>query len=322
MLETFKTLDAIRLNFSEDSLFVLNLTISFIMFGVALELKPASFKYLALNPKSAIIGIISQVFLMPLMTFCLALALRNYITPTIGLGMILVAAVPGGNVSNFFSALGRGNIALSVSLTAISDFGAVIITPFNFAFWGNLFTKVYSYLNASDLVRPLEIPFMHVLQTVGILLGIPLALGMIVNLNFPKFTSKILIYVKRASVIAFAAIIVIMLLKNWEYFVLYIKYIFIIVLVHNGLAIAIGYSFAWIFKRPFADRKSIAIETGIQNSGLALVLLFNPKIFPPELAVGGMAFIAAWWGIWHLISGLIMGGIWSGFRLTPKTAVA
>ena len=323
MLETFQALDAIKLNFSQDSLFILNLTIAFIMFGVALELKPLHFKNLALNPKSAVVGAVSQFILMPVLTFCLAISFRNYITPTIGLGMILVASCPGGNVSNFFSSLARGNVALSVSLTAVSDLGAIIITPFNFVFWGTLFTKVYALLNASELVRPLDIPFLHVLQTIVILLGIPLTLGMIVNLNFPKFTAKILIHVKRLSLLAFGAIITIMFMKNWEFFMQYIKYIFIIVFIHNALAISLGYSFASLFRRPFQDRKTIAIETGIQNSGLALLLLFNPKIFPPDMAVGGMAFIAAWWGLWHLIAGMIMGGIWSGFRLKPRqTAVA
>lgn len=322
MLETFKTLDSIRLNFSPDNLLIMNLTIAFIMFGVALELKPAHFKNLALNPKAAIVGAVSQFILMPLLTFILALLFRNYITPTIGLGMILVASCPGGNVSNFFSALARGNVALSVSLTAISDFGAILITPFNFAFWGTMFTKAYALLNASELVRPLEIPLMHVLQTVVILLGIPLTLGMIINLYMPKFTEKILIHVKRVSLFAFAAIIAVMFMKNWDYFLQYIKFIFIIVFIHNSLALTLGYSFASVFRLQKRDRKTISIETGIQNSGLALILLFNPKIFPPEIAVGGMAFIAAWWGLWHLIAGLTMGGIWSGFRLTPKTVAA
>ena len=322
MLETFKALDSLRLNFSPDSLLILNLTIAFIMFGVALELKPLNFRNLALNPKAAVVGAVSQFVLMPLMTFMLALAFRNFITPTIGLGMILVASCPGGNVSNFFSSLARGNVALSVSLTAISDFGAILITPFNFAFWGTLFTKVYALLNASDLVRPLEIPFLHVLQTVVILLGIPLTLGMIINLYFPKLTGKILIHVKRLSLVAFVAIIAVMFAKNWEFFLQYIKYIAIIVFIHNAIALSLGWSFASIFRLPFRDRKTITIETGIQNSGLALLLLFNPRIFPPDLAVGGMAFIAAWWGIWHLVAGLTLGGIWSGFRLAPKPAVA
>ena len=320
MFEAFQEMDNIRLNFSPDSLKVLNLTIAFIMFGVALELKAVHFKNLALNPKSAVIGAISQFVLMPAMTFVLAITFRNFITPTIGLGMILVASCPGGNVSNFFSSLARGNVALSVSLTAISDFGALIITPFNFFFWGTAFTKVYSLLSAAEYVRPLEIPFVHVFQTIIILLGIPLMLGMLVNYFFPKFTAIILVHVKRLSLVAFAAIIVVMFLKNWDYFLEYVKYIFLIVLIHNALALSMGYGFASLFRRPFRDRKTISIETGIQNSALALLLLFNPKIFPPELAVGGMAFIAAWWGLWHLIAGIIMGGIWSGFKLAPKQA--
>lgn len=322
MLETFKALDSLRLNFSPDSLLILNLTIAFIMFGVALELKPQHFKNLAMNPRAAAVGAVSQFVLMPLMTFLLALAFRNYITPTIGLGMILVASCPGGNVSNFFSSLARGNVALSVSLTAISDFGAILITPFNFAFWGTLFTKVYALLNASDLVRPLEIPFLHVLQTVVILLGIPLTLGMLINLYFPKLTSKILIHVKRLSLVAFGAIIAVMFAKNWDFFLQYIKWIAVIVFIHNALTLTLGWSFASLFRLPFRDKKTITIETGIQNSGLALLLLFNPRIFPPDLAVGGMAFIAAWWGIWHLIAGLTLGGIWSGFKLSSKPAIA
>jgi len=321
MLEAFQEMDSIRLNFSPDSLKILNLTIAFIMFGVALELKAQHFKNLALNPKSAIVGAVSQFILMPTMTFILAIVFRNYITPTIGLGMILVASCPGGNVSNFFSSLARGNVALSVSLTAISDFGAILITPFNFFFWGTAFTKTYALLSASEYVRPLEIPFMHVMQTIIVLLGIPLTLGMLINYFFPKFTDKILVHVKRLSLLAFAAIIAIMFMKNWEYFVEYIQYIFLIVFIHNAIALSMGYGFASLFKRPFRDRKTISIETGIQNSGLALVLLFNPKIFPAELAVGGMAFIAAWWGLWHLLAGLTMGGIWSGFRLTHRQAV-
>ncbi len=99
--------------------------------------------------------------------------------------------------------------------------------------------------------------------------------------------------------------------SNVEYFIKYIPPIFLIVLIHNIVALTTGFSFASLFKLPAVDKRSITIETGIQNSGLALILIFNPKIFPPELELGGMAFIAAWWGIWHIISGLIISGIWS-----------
>ena len=318
MLEGLQAIDEIRLNFSPTGLFILNLTISFIMFGVALELKPEQFKRLVQNPKAALIGAISQFLLMPFMTFLLAIALRNYITPTIGLGMILVASCPGGNISNFFSSLARGNVALSVSLTAISDLGAILITPFSFAFWGTLFTKVYALTNASSLLKPLVIDPFEMFQTVFILLGIPLTLGILFNMKFPKLTGKIILPIKRISLFTFAAIVVILFANNFDYFVKFIKYIFLIVLVHNAIAFSMGYSFASLFKLPFKDRKTISIETGIQNSGLALVLLFNPKIFPTDLAIGGMVFIAAWWGIWHLLAGFTMAGFWSGFSLRPK----
>jgi BASS family bile acid:Na+ symporter len=87
--------------------------------------------------------------------------------------------------------------------------------------------------------------------------------------------------------------------------------VFIIVLIHNALALGAGFSIATIFRLPRVDRRTISLETGIQNSGLALVLMFNPKIFPPELELGGMTIIAAWWGVWHIISGLVISTIWS-----------
>ena len=92
-------------------------------------------------------------------------------------------------------------------------------------------------------------------------------------------------------------------------------YIFFIVLVHNALSLMMGYYTGKAVGLSLQDRKTVSIETGIQNSGLALALLFNPRIFPVELNVGGMAFIAAWWGVWHIIAGLTIAGIWSGFSL-------
>lgn len=311
-------IDEVRLNFSDDNKLLLNLAIAFIMFGVALELKPADFKRLVRQPRPVLVGIVSQFLVVPLLTFLLAISLKNYITPTVGLGMILVAACPGGNISNFISALARGNIALSVSLTAFSTLGGLILTPFNFAFWGNLFMKAYAIGNTSTLLRPLEIDPIDVLQTIFLILGIPLILGILFNLKFPKITAKILIPIKRFSILAFASMIVIIFAKNFDLFITYIPFIFLIVLVHNLLVLSAGYYFAAAFRLSKQDRKTISIETGIQNSGLALALLFNPRIFPEELAIGGMAFIAAWWGVWHIVAGLSIAGYWSGFSLRPS----
>lgn len=317
MLEILQEIDHVTIDFSENGKLFLNLTIALIMFGVALDINMQDFVDLTKKPKPALVGILSQFLLMPLFTFLLALSLGGYITPTIGLGMILVAACPGGNISNFISCLAKGNIALSVSLTAFSSLGGIILTPLNFTFWGNLYIKYYSGSASSELVRDLNIDVLDVLQTIVIILGIPLALGLTFKLKLPRITAKILTPIKRFSIIAFLAIIVLIFSSNVDLFVKYIPYIFFIVLAHNALALSLGFGTGKLFKLNKRDSKTIAIETGIQNSGLALALLFNPAIFPQDLAIGGMAFIAAWWGVWHIISGLSLAGFWSKFSIAP-----
>ena len=314
MQETLMALDHIRLNFSPGSLHVLNIALAIVMFGVALEIKLDHFKRILLNPKSAVIGSISQFIVLPFVTFLLVISLSSFLSPTMALGMILVAACPGGNISNFISSLAKGNVALSVSLTAIATMMAVFMTPVNFTFWGKMAINFYEHSNSAALVRPIEIDAFQMFQTVFILLGIPLILGILINTKFPEFTSKIVKPIKKISILIFAAIVVLALAKNFTHFLKVIEYVFLIVLVHNALAFAAGYLMARVFKRPLKDRRTISIETGIQNSGLALVLIFNPKIFPPELELGGMAIIAAWWGIWHIIAGIGIAGLYTKFN--------
>jgi BASS family bile acid:Na+ symporter len=309
MYESLKLLDNLRLNFSPESLFILNITIAFIMFGVALQIKVEHFKRLAQNPRSTIIGFISQFVLLPAVTCAIAILMRKYITPTIGLGMILVASCPGGNISNFISSLAKGNVALSVSLTAIATLAAIILTPLNFKIWGEIFLFYMSKINP-DLFPKLRIDPVSMFITVFIILGIPLFAGMWVNNRFPKTTEKIVKPIKTLSIVIFGGMVISAFLSNYEYFIDYIKYIFIIVLIHNGLALATGFSFSSLFGVSSYDRRSITIETGIQNSALALVLLLVTGIFPEE-GIGGMAFIAAWWGIWHILSGLGIASLWS-----------
>ncbi len=279
--DSLKVLDSITLNFSQGGLLFMNITLAFIMFGVALQIKLDDFKKVISNPKSVIVGFTSQFFLLPLLTFIFLMILKP--TPAVALGMILVAACPGGNISNFISGFAKGNVALSVTLTAIATLAAIFMTPFNFAFWGKLYAKSH------PLLRPIEIDPIQMFQTVFILLGIPLILGMIFAYKFPNTTKKIL---KPINIFSIHLIIA-------------------IVFIQNGLGLLGGYYYSKILKLPEVDQRTISIETGIQNSGLGLVLIFNPKIFPPDLQLGGMAFIAAWWGIWHILSGLGLAYYWS-----------
>jgi len=307
--EALEVLDHVRLNFSPEGLIALNITIAFIMFGVALDIKIENFKNLMMNPKSVLVGVLSQFFLLPAVTFLFILILNP--TPTVALGMILISACPGGNISNFMTAMAKGNIALSVSLTAIATLAATFMTPLNFALWGKLFVMNYNSDAAGTLLVPITINFGQMVQTVVILLGIPVALGLLLSQYFPKFTEKLKKPIRKLSIIIFIGFVIILLSANFNNFMRYIHLVFIIVLIHNAIALSTGYGTSRLFRLPDIDRRTITIETGIQNSGLALVLMFNPKIFPPELELGGMTIIAAWWGIWHIISGFGISYIWT-----------
>lgn len=301
--ESMHLLDNVRLNFNEQGLVIMNITIAFIMFGVALDMKFESFKNLFLKPKPLIVGAISQIILLPAVTFLLVIILKP--TQSVALGMILVASCPGGNVSNFISSLAKGNVELSVSLTAVSTLTAVIFTPLNFAFWGGVYERT------SPFLKPIVIDPIQMFQTVFILLGIPLILGILFSRFYPNFTKKIFIPIKYASIVVFLVFIVSAFSANYNNFIKSVSVIFIIVFIHNALAFFTGFVFPKIMRLNIRNCRTISIETGIQNSGLALALIFNPKIFPTDLKLGGMAFIAAWWGIWHIVAGLSLAGIWN-----------
>lgn len=309
MKEALEVLDHVRLNFSPSGLLALNIVIAFVMFGVALDIKWQNFKDVILKPKSALTGIFSQFILLPAVTFLFIILLNP--TPTVALGMILISSCPGGNISNFMSAMARGNVALSVSLTAVATLSATFMTPLNFAIWGKLYLNYYSSAGAGNFLVPIEINFLQMVQTVVILLGIPLILGILFSQYFPVITAKIKKPIRQLSILIFIGFVIILLSANFNHFLNYIHIVFLIVLVHNSIALLTGYSISSIIGLNNTDKRTVTIETGIQNSGLALVLMFNPKIFPPELELGGMTIVAAWWGVWHIISGLSLAAIWS-----------
>jgi BASS family bile acid:Na+ symporter len=129
-------IDAVRLNFSPESLVVLDLILAFVLFGVALDIKVADFKGIVTAPRGTLIGLLAHSVLLPAVAFALTMILQP--APSIALGMILVASCPSGNISNFLVNYGRGNTALSVTIAAFSMLGSIFFTPFNLSFWGEL----------------------------------------------------------------------------------------------------------------------------------------------------------------------------------------
>ena len=304
MKEQLESLNSVTINFGEGGMMIVNIILAFVMFGIALGIKLQTFKDVLTKPKSIIVGILLQWIALPAITFLIALALSPIITPMIALGMILVASCPGGNISNFISSLSKGNVELSVSLTAITTAAAPFITPLNFFCWSSLYANIVSIKSELPM---LVIPFLPMLEQILLLLGLPIVLGILFAHYFPNATKKITKPAQVMSIILFMGMIVVSFAQNFQIFIDNIFYVFFIVMLHNGSALAIGYFGGKFAKLPRNDVKTLTIESGIQNSGLGLILLFNPAIFPPEVwhgHYGGMLFITAWWGIWHIISGL------------------
>ncbi|MBR2351402.1 MAG: bile acid:sodium symporter family protein [Alistipes sp.] len=314
MKEHLESLNVLSLSFNDGGMMIVNVILAFVMFGVALGIKLQTFKDVFRSPKSVIVGVLLQWVALPAVTFLVSLALNSVITPMVALGMILVASCPGGNISNFISSLSKGNVELSVSMTAITTAFAPIVTPLNFFVWGSLYNHIVS---VADEVPRLVIPFMPMLEQILLLLGVPIVLGMLVSRYFPNVTKRLTKPAQVLSILLFIGMVVVSFMQDYKLYLSNLHYIFIIVLLHNACALCTGYLGATLAKVPRVDRRSLTIEVGIQNSGLGLVLLFNPAIFPPEVwhgHYGGMLFVTAWWGIWHIISGLTVATI---FRRTP-----
>lgn len=293
-------LDQVTLNFSETSLWILDVTLCLIMFGVALHLKVADFRRVISQPKAPLVGLLSQFVVLPALTWGLVMLLEP--CPSMALGMFLVAACPGGNISNFMTMLARGDIALSVSLSAVSTSLAVVFTPLNFAFWANQYGPARAMLQAID-IDPIAI-FLKIF----LILVLPLIAGMWVAVHWPRFTARIAGPMRTMSIFIFGGYVIAALGSNFEMFLTYARYVVLLVMAHNAIALLSGYSLARLAQLPEVKRRSIAIETGIQNSGLALVLIFSP-LFD---GLGGMAMIAAMWGLWHILSGLALSRLWAG----------
>lgn len=306
MTET--VLDNVQINFDDQTLWVLNLALALVMFGIALEISVKDFQHLLKRPKPVFSGVFSQFIVLPVVTFILVWAIEPL--PSIALGMFMVAACPGGNISNFITHLAKGNTALSVSLTAVATLLAVFMTPLNLQLWGSL------YAPTSELLKEVAIAPFEMVKLVSLLLGVPLILGMTLHQIKPAIAKKMAKILKVVSLLFFVILIFLALYNNRDIFMDYIFYVFWIVVLHNIIAFTTGFSIASFMGLSKRDIRSITIETGIQNSGLGLLLIFT--FFD---GLGGMALLAAFWGIWHLVSGLLLAFFW-GYKSIEKEKLA
>jgi BASS family bile acid:Na+ symporter len=302
-------LDAIQLDFEPGKLLALNVILALLMFGVALDLRLDDFRAVLRAPRGPVVGIATQLLLLPPATFLLIQLIDPI--PSVKLGMMLVAACPGGNVSNFLVWMARGNTALSVSMTAVTSSAAVLTTPFNLAFWASLDPDTRALLadvsvNAGDMFT-----------TILLLLAVPLCAGMLFRARYPRASAIIQRPLRMVGGAIFLGFIVLAFYSDRAYLTAAILPVLLIVVIHNAMALGLGYSAARLARLPVPDRRAVSLEVGIQNSGLGLALIFN--FFG---GLGGTAIVAAWWGTWHIVGGLTLAMIWAGFRPGPVPARA
>jgi BASS family bile acid:Na+ symporter len=195
-------------------------------------------------------------------------------------------------------------------MTAISTAAAVIMTPLNLAVWGSLNP------DTAAILRKVHLSPIDVFVTIFIILGIPVIAGMIVGKTFPGLVTRVKKPFKVFSLTFFVVIVAMALSANWNYFLVYVGAVMIAVILHNFMALNIGYWSAYLARLVPADRRAVCIEVGIQNSALGLVLTFN--FFD---GLGGMAILVAFWGIWHIIAGLAAAFIFTRFKISEETAL-
>ncbi len=267
-----------------------------IMFGMGATLTVGDFKEVARHPIAVVVGVVAQFVIMPLVAYCLAKGFQ--LPPEIAVGVILVGACPGGTSSNVMTYLAKGNTALSVACTSISTLLAPILTPAIF------------YLLASQW---LEVSASAMFVSVLKIVLFPIFLGLIVRALWQRKVEQAAQIMPLISVVAIVMIVTAVVAGSKANIMTSGLLIFGIVVLHNGFGYLLGFLLGKAFKLPYEDNKAIAIEVGMQNSGLGAALAVAH--FSPLTAVPSAIF-----SLWHNISGPLLATYWA--RKADKMAQA
>ena len=306
LLMDIATLDSLQIVLDRIGQAGVSLALMLVMFSVALGLRVEDFTFLRTKPGLFLGGVLAQVVVLPLITFLLILLIQP--PASIALGMIVVACCPGGAVSNLLTYLSRGNVAASVALTATSSLLAAILTPTSILVWSHAYEPTATLLDTLDVS-----PLLFLGQTT-LLLAVPLVLGMVMAAKAPDVAARI----RKHTTLLGASVLVGVIIYGIAYFfpVLFpaLPLLGAIVVVHNAAAFGIGALAGMVLSRRSVTRRALTFEVGIQNSGLALVILLSQL-----KGLGGAAAVAAIWGVWHLLAG---GAIATMFWFVDRSAKA
>jgi BASS family bile acid:Na+ symporter len=269
----------------------INYLLMIVMFGMGLTLKFEDFSIVFKRPKDIIIGCVAQFTIMPLLAFILGKAFG--LEAGLLAGVILVGTCPGGTASNVMTYLSRGDVALSVGMTGVNTLLAPFLTP----------AITYLLLKTSVTVDPLSM-FLSIIKVVIV----PIALGFIINRFWGKYTEKVADVLPLVSVTAITLIVAAVVSHNSERILETGFVVFAVVILHNLLGYVVGFALGLVLKLPLPRKKALAIEIGMQNSGLATSLAGSAF---PDLAMATVP--GAIFSVWHNISGALLANIFRRF---------
>lgn len=263
---------------------LLPLALAFVMFGMGLTLTISDFGRLLKAPKAILTGFLGQIVLLPLLTFAICLAFE--LPPYIAVGIMVLAACPGGTTSNLISHIAKANLALSVSLTAISTIACVFTTPFIIQFAIDYFVKE----NA---------PAFSVVETVLGLIGVsilPVVIGMIIRRLFTGFATKTETFFRQFSMYFMLAMIVGVLVSERDNLATSFESAFLVCLTLNLSSVLMGLILAKVSAASFKDSLTLAIEIGVQNAALAMLICITFLKAPDYAIAPGVYGIAMYIG--------------------------
>jgi BASS family bile acid:Na+ symporter len=289
-------LDELRIVLNPIGQIALALALMLIMFSISLNLQVKDFAFLLQRRGLFIGGVVAQIIALPLITFVLVLLLQP--PPSIALGMFVVACCPGGVVSNLLTYWSSGNVAYSVSLTATSSALAALLTPTLILFWSHLYEPTATLLQSIAFS-----PLSFLVQTT-VLLVVPLTIGMILAARAPDLAKRLQTKAALTGTLGLFVAIVYGTVKFLPLLMPALAMLFFFTILHNAAAFATGAVAALVLRADIPTRRALVFEVGIQNSGLAIVILLGQFD-----GLGGAAAIAAVWGVWHLIAGGSLVGV-------------
>jgi BASS family bile acid:Na+ symporter len=264
----------------------IRIVLGVIMFGMGMTLSLADFRRVATRPAAVAAGVAAQFVAMPLLAFGIARLLQ--LPAELAVGFILLGTCPGGTASNVITYLARGDVALSVTMTAVSTVVSPLLTP--------LLTL---WLAGHWMPIPVGSLFLSILQIVLV----PVVLGVVARRYFSNAVAKGVEVMPLLSVAAIVAIVGAIVGRNAEQVLSVGPLIFAGVIAHNGLGLLLGFGVGSMLRFGTAQRRALAVEVGMQNSGLAVAL--TAVHFGP-----GAAIPAALFSVWHNVTGPLLATIW------------